>query len=154
MAYLFIHLFNNLLNQQRILQIFLDISCIMQVAVAPSFFIILLQKFSSPLQVPMSSPLLSCSVPSQISKCSWLIYVFWEFSAYINCRIIHDIWGDIIFITNIRKNSFLHLIRKLNKQKAEVNQFSNQDSRIVAPWRDRLPECGRLWPNRGSWVEL
>ena len=38
-----------------------------QVTVASSFLIILLQKSSSPLQVPISNPLLSCFVPSQIS---------------------------------------------------------------------------------------
>ena len=41
-----------------------------QVTVASSFLIILLQKSSSPLQVPISNPLLSCSVPSQVSRCS------------------------------------------------------------------------------------
>ena len=43
-----------------------------QVTVAPSFLIILLQKSSGPLQVPISSPLLSCTVPSQISRLSHL----------------------------------------------------------------------------------
>ena len=38
-----------------------------------SLFIILLQTSSSPLQIPMSSPLLYCSVPLQLYKCSWLI---------------------------------------------------------------------------------
>ena len=74
--YLFINIY--LINNRmlQILQIYHAGSRVdgpSQVTVASSFLIILLQKSSSPLQVPISNPLLSCTVPSQISRCSWFI---------------------------------------------------------------------------------